>query len=199
MRNPNTAQKLVLRASIVLGAAEGVSNNQLARQLATSRPTVIHWRARFEECGVDGLLHDAPRPGRNKQITAEQIAAIVEATLHIAPREATHWSARTLARAQGVSHSTVFRIWQNWGLQPHRIEKFKFSNDPHFAAKVRDIVGLYLNPPDKALVFSVDEKSQIQALDRTQPMLPLRPGIAARQTHDYLRHGTTTLFAAWMY
>ena len=196
MRNPNTPQKFALRAAIVLGAADGVSNNQLARELTTSRPTVIHWRGRFAQSGVDGLLHDAPRPGRNKQITADQIAAIVDATLHTTPKDATHWSARTLASAQGVSHSTVFRIWQSWGLQPHRVEGFKFSHDPQFAAKVRDIVGLYMNPPDKALVFSVDEKSQIQALDRSQPLLPLRPGIPARQTHDYLRHGTTTLFAA---
>ncbi len=196
VRNPNTPQKLVLRASIVLGAADGISNNQLAQQLATSRPTVIHWRERFSDGGVDGLLHDAPRPGRNRTITAEQVASIVDATLHTTPTDATHWSARTLARSQGVSHSTVFRIWQAWGLQPYRVEGFKFSTDPQFAAKVRDIVGLYMNPPDKALVFSLDEKSQIQALDRTQPLLPLRPGIPARQTHDYVRHGTTTLFAA---
>lgn len=196
LRNPNTPQKLVLRASIVLGAADGTSNNQLARELATSRPTVIHWRERFAESGVDGLLHDAPRPGRKKTIQAGRIAAIVDATLHTTPKDATHWSARALARTQGVSHSTVFRIWQAWGLQPYRIEGFRFSTDPQFAAKVRDIVGLYLNPPDKAMVLSVDEKSQIQALDRTQPILPLRPGIPARQTHDYVRHGTTTLFAA---
>jgi len=196
VRNPRTPQKLALRASIVLGAADGVSNNQLAQELATSRPTVIQWRRRYQRGGVEGLLQDAPRPGRKKQITAEQIATIIDATLHTSPKDATHWSARTLAQAQGVSHSTVFRIWQSYGLQPHRIESFKLSTDPHFAAKVRDIVGLYLNPPDRALVFSVDEKSQIQALDRTQPLLPLRPGIPARQTHDYTRHGTTTLFAA---
>ena len=196
VRNPRTPQKLALRASIVLGAADGVSNNQLAQELATSRPTVIQWRRRYQQTGVAGLLQDAPRPGRKKQITAEQIAAILDATLHTTPKDATQWSSRTLAQAQGVSHSTVFRIWQSYGLQPHRIESFKFSTDPQFAAKVRDIVGLYLNPPDQALVFSVDEKSQIQALDRTQPLLPLRPGIPARQTHDYTRHGTTTLFAA---
>ena len=167
VRNPRTPQKLVLRASIVLGAADGVSNNQLAQELATSRPTVIQWRRRYQQAGLEGLLQDAPRPGRKKQITAEQIAAILDATLHTTPKDATHWSARSLARAQGVSHSTVFRIWQAYGLQPHRIESFKLSTDPHFAAKVRDIVGLYLNPPDRALLFSVDEKSQIQALDRT--------------------------------
>jgi len=194
VRNPRTPQKLALRASIVLGAADGMSNNQLAQELATSRPTVIQWRRRYQQGGVEGLSQDAPRPGRKKQITAEQIAAIIDATLHTTPRNATQWSARTLGRAQGVSHSTVFRIWQSYGLQPHSIESFKLSTDPHFAAKVRDIVGLYLNPPDRALVYSVDE--QIQALDRTQPLLPLRLGIPARQTHDYTRHGTTTLFAA---
>ncbi len=137
-----------------------------------------------------------PRPGRRKRIADEKQAAIVEATLHTKPANATHWSVRTMARAQGVSRATVHRIWQAYGLRPHRVETFKLSTDPEFVAKVRDIVGLYLNPPDKAMVFSVDEKSQIQALDRTQPVLPIRPGIPERQTHDYERHGTTTLFAA---
>ncbi len=193
---PKTPQKVVFRAMIVLGASEGASNIQLAQRLSTSRPTVIKWRERFTEAGVEGLLHDAPRPGRKKRIAAAKEAAIVEATLHSKPADATHWSVRTMAQAQGVSHATVHRIWQAYGLQPHRTESFKLSTDPEFVAKVRDIVGLYLNPPDKALVFSVDEKSQIQALDRTQPVLPLRPGIPERQTHDYKRHGTTTLFAA---
>lgn len=196
VRSPKTPQKVVFRAMIVLGASEGASNNQLAQRLSTSRPTVIKWRERFAAAGVPNLLQDAPRPGRNKQIAAAKEAAIVEATLHTKPVDATHWSVRTMAQAQGVSHATVHRIWQAYGLQPHRTESFKLSTDPEFVAKVRDIVGLYLNPPEKALVFSVDEKSQIQALDRTQPVLPLRPGIPERQTHDYKRHGTTTLFAA---
>ena len=196
VRSPKTSQKIVFRAMIVLGAGEGTSNNQMAQQLSTSRATVIKWRNRFAAVGVEGLLQDAPRPGRRKRISAKKEAAIVEATLHDKPAAATHWSVRTMAQAQGVSRATVHRIWQAYGLQPHRIETFKLSTDPEFVAKVRDIVGLYLNPPQKALLFSVDEKSQIQALDRTQPVLPIRPGIPERQTHDYQRHGTTTLFAA---
>jgi transposase len=196
VRSPKTPQKVVFRALVILGAAEGTSNNQLAQKLSTSRPTILKWRDRFARAGVEGLLKDAPRPGRKKRIADEKEAAIVEATLHSKPANATHWSVRTMARAQGVSRATVHRIWQAYGLQPHRVETFKLSTDPEFVAKVRDIVGLYLNPPEKALVFSVDEKSQIQALDRTQPVLPIRPGIPERQTHDYERHGTTTLFAA---
>jgi transposase len=196
VKSPKTPQKVAFRAMIVLGAGDGVSNNQLAQQLSTSRPTVLKWRERFEQWGMEGLLRDAPRPGRNRRITAAQETAIVEATLHTTPRNATHWSVRTMAKAQGVSRATVHRIWQAYGLQPHRVETFKLSADPEFVAKVRDIAGLYLDPPDRALVLSVDEKSQIQALDRTQPVLPLRPGIPQRQTHDYTRHGTTTLFAA---
>lgn len=196
VHNPQTPQKLALRAHIILGAADGLSNNQLARQLGTSRPTVLLWRDRFAETGLEGLQQDAPRPGRNKQLTAARVAFVLDATMNARPKDATHWSLRTLAEHCGVSHSTVQRIWRWYGLQPHRVESFKISTDPAFAAKVRDIVGLYLNPPDKALVLSVDEKSQIQALDRTQPVLPLRPGIPERQTHDYERHGTTTLFAA---
>src|SRR5919198_1521204 len=169
-----TPQKIALRARIVLGAAAGHSNSDLARTLDTSRPTVLLWRQRYAEAGVEGLLRDAPRPGRQPRIGAAKIQAIVEATLHTTPRNATHWSTRTMARSQGVSEATVRRIWHAHGLQPHRIETFKLSRDPHFVAKLRDIVGLYLNPPDKALVLCVDEKSQIQALDRTQPILPLR-------------------------
>lgn len=191
-----TPQSVVLRCRIILGAAEGISNNQLAQQLSVTRPTVIKWRQRFQQSGVMGIWSDAPRSGRPKQIPAEKEAAVVEATLRGKPKNATHWSVREMARAQGVSHSTVHRIWRAYGLQPHRVKKFKLSTDPEFVRKVRDIVGLYLNPPDKALVLSVDEKSQIQALDRTQPILPLRPGLPERQTHDYRRHGTTTLFAA---
>lgn len=191
-----TPQKIALRARIVLLAGQGLPNHAIARQLQTSRPTVLLWRQRFAHRGVPGLLQDAPRAGRKKALTAEQIQAVVEATLHTTPPAATHWTTRTLAKAQGVSHMAVQRIWKQHRLQPHRIETFNLSRDPHFVEKLRDIVGLYLNPPDKALVFSVDEKSQIQALDRTAPLLPLRPGLPARQTHDYKRHGTTTLFAA---
>lgn len=196
VRGRNTPQKVVARARIVLGAAEGQPNASLARQLALSRPTVLLWRARYTHAGVTGLLKDAPRPGRRRRISPQKVAAIVNATLHTTPPDATHWSTRSMARVQGVSAATVQRIWQAHGLQPHRVETFKLSRDPHFVRKLRDVVGLYLNPPDKALVLCVDEKSQIQALDRTQPSLPLRPGLAARQTHDYVRHGTTTLFAA---
>jgi len=196
VRGRNTPQKVALRARIVLGAAEGQSNHGLAKDLNTSRPTILLWRERYAQAGLSGLLKDAPRPGRRKQIGAAKVEAIVNATLQTRPRDATHWSVRTMARTQGVSPATVQRIWDAHGLQPHRVKSFKFSRDPHFVRKLRDVVGLYLNPPDKALVLCVDEKSQIQALDRTQPALPMRPGLPARQTHDYVRHGTTTLFAA---
>ncbi len=195
-RAGKTPQKIALRARIVLGAATGQSNHDLAHTLDTSRPTVLLWRQRYTEAGLAGLLRDAPRPGRQPRISPAKVQAIVETTLHTTPRNATHWSTRTMAKEQGVSEATVRRIWHAHGLQPHRVETFKLSRDPAFVAKLRDIVGLYLNPPDKALVLCVDEKSQIQALDRTQPVLPLRPGVPARQTHDYIRHGTTTLFAA---
>ena len=196
VRGRNTAQKVVLRARIVLGAAEGQPNAALATHVGVTRPTVLVWRARYAHAGIAGLLKDAPRPGRRRRINAAKVAAIVNATLHTRPREATHWSSRSMARAQGVSEATVRRIWHAHGLQPHRTETFKLSRDPDFVRKLRDVVGLYLNPPDKALVLCVDEKSQIQALDRTQPSLPLRPGLPARQTPDYVRHGATTLFAA---
>jgi transposase len=185
-----------LRINIILGAAEGMANRALARKLSTSVPTVLLWRKRYESSGLRGLLEDLPRSGRPKRITPEQETAIVEATMKTTPKDATHWSIRTMAAAQKVSAATVQRIWNKHKLQPHRVESFKFSNDPEFVPKVRDIVGLYLNPPEKAIVLSIDEKSQIQALDRTQPILPLRPGLPERQTHDYERHGTTTLFAA---
>ena len=196
VRSGRTPQKLALRARIVLGAAAGQSNRTLAHTVSTTRPTVLLWRQRYAEAGVPGLLRDAPRPGRTPRIPAAKVQAIVEATLHSTPRAATHWSTRVMAQAQGVSEATVRRIWQAHGLQPHRVETFKLSRDPAFIGKLRDIVGLYLHPPAKALVLCVDEKSQIQALDRTQPLLPLRPGRPERQTHDYVRHGTTTLFAA---
>src|SRR5689334_671732 len=189
-------QGIAMRARIVLGAAEGVANKVLARQLSTSLPTVLQWRRRFEEEGLIGILEDRPRSGRPKQVSADQEAAVIEKTLHSRPKNATHWSVRLMAQECGLSRATVQRIWSKHHIQPHRVESFKFSTDPEFVAKVRDIVGLYLNPPEKALVLSVDEKSQIQALDRTQPILPLRPGIPERQTPDYARHGTTTLLAA---
>jgi len=166
-RGRNAPHKVVLRARIVLGADAGIPNRRLALELHTSRPTVLLWQKRFRQKGVEGLLHDAPRPGRKKRIGADKVQAVVEATLHTTPKTATHWSVRSMARAQEVSRSTVHRIWQAHGLQPHRVENFKLSTDPQFVRKLRDIVGLYLNPPDKALVLSVDEKSQIQALDRT--------------------------------
>jgi transposase len=196
IRCGSTPQKLALRARILLGAAAGKSNYQLSQELHVSRPTILLWRQRYVEAGLAGVLKDAPRPGRKKMITPTKVEAIVTATLHTTPKDATHWSVRSMAKSQGVSAAMVHRIWRAHRLQPHRSEHFKLSRDPHFARKVRDVVGLYLNPPDKALVLCVDEKSQIQALDRTQPVLPLRPGIPARQTHDYRRHGTTTLFAA---
>ena len=195
-QNRSTPAGIVLRVQIVLGAAEGIANHVLARRLSTSLPTVLLWRRRYESDGLAGILEDLPRSGRPKQITEEQETVIVEATIRTRPKDATHWSVRSMAAAQEVSPATVQRIWKKHKLQPHRVERFKFSNDPEFASKVRDIVGLYMNPPAKAVVLSVDEKSQIQALDRTQPILPLRPGLPERQTYDYRRHGTTTLFAA---
>lgn len=161
-----------------------------------SRPTVILWRKRFQQLGVEGLLRDAPRPGRKRRMDPEKEQAILHMTLESKPTAATHWSSRSLARLQGMSFTSVQRIWRKYGLKPHLTRTFKISNDPQLVDKVKDIVGLYMNPPDKALVLSVDEKSQIQALDRTQPMLPMRPGQVERHTHDYVRHGTTTLFAA---
>jgi transposase len=195
-RYRSAPQSIVLRVRIVLGAAEGTPNKVLARRLSTTLPTVLLWRQRYRTEGLAGIVQDRPRSGRPKRISAAIEAAIVEATMKTKPIDATHWSVRAMARSQAVSPATVYRIWQKHNLQPHRVGSFKFSTDPDFVPKVRDIVGLYLNPPDKALVLSVDEKSQIQALDRTQPILPLRPGLPERQTHDYQRHGTTTLFAA---
>jgi transposase len=192
----STPKGIVLRVNIVLAAADGLANHVLARNLSTSLPTVLLWRRRYEDDGLAAVLEDRQRSGRPKQISAEKEAAIVEATIKTTPKDATHWSVRSMAASQKVSPATVQRIWKKHKLQPHRLESFKFSTDPEFAPKVRDIVGLYVNPPDRAIVLSVDEKSQIQALDRTQPLLPLRPGLPARQTHDYERHGTTTLFAA---
>ena len=195
-RAPKTPQRVALRARVVLGAAIGRSVNGLAQELGVTRPTVLLWRRRYTDTGVAGLLKDAPRPGRKKRIASKKVEAIVNATLHTKPKDATHWSTRSMARAQDVSEATVRRIWDAHGLRPHRVRTFKLSRDPEFVEKLRDVVGLYLNPPDKALVLSVDEKSQIQALDRTQPALPMRSGLIGTRTHDYVRHGTTTLFAA---
>jgi len=195
-RGRNTAQKVALRAKIVLGHADGWSKVALRSTLHTSRPTVDVWLARFREGGVEALLRDAPRPGGKPPLAPEREAQIVEWTLHRTPQGQTHWSSRSLAEALGVGSTTVLNVWHKHGLKPHRTKTFKLSRDPEFVAKVRDVIGLYLNPPEKALVFSVDEKSQIQALDRTQPGLPMKPGRCGTMTHDYKRHGTTTLFAA---
>src|SRR5690349_24396772 len=195
-RHRNTPIGIALRVNILLGAADGTANHVLARDLSTSLPTVLLWRRRYESDGLAAVIEDRHRSGRPKQIAPEKETAIVEATIKTTPKDATHWSVRTMAASQKVSPATVQRIWKKHKLQPHRVESFKFSTDPEFARKVRDIMGLYMNPPDKAIVLSVDEKSQIQALERTQLILPLRPGLPARQTHDYERHGTTTLFAA---
>lgn len=195
-RARTTPQRLVLRARIVLGAADGQAHSQIARALHTSRPTVLLWRQRFAAGGVAGLQRDAPGRGRRPTIPPQTVQAIIRATTQTTPKAATHWSTRTMAKAHRVSNATVARIWRAQGLQPHRVRRFQVSRDKRFAEKLRDVVGLYLNPPDKALVLCVDEKSQIQALDRTQPGLPLKKGRWGTMTHDYQRHGTTTLFAA---
>jgi len=190
-----TAQALALRARIVLECASGQSNQCVAQLLRVTPQTVSKWRARFVEQRLDGLL-DAPRPGAPRTIDDAQVDAVIARTLESVPAHATHWSTRSMAKEAAISATTVGRIWRAFGLQPHRQETFKLSTDPQFVQKVRDIVGLYMAPPTRALVLCVDEKSQIQALDRTQPILPLAPGLPERRTHDYVRHGTTTLFAA---
>lgn len=192
----NTPQKVAFRARIVLLAAGGQPNRRIAHELKTSRPTVILWRERFLEGGPVALTEDEPGRGRKPSVAAAKVKQIVEATLHSHPANATHWSVRTMAAVQGVSPATVQRIWDAHGLQPHRSETFKLSRDKRFVEKLTDVVGLYLNPPNKALVLCFDEKSQIQALDRTQPGLPMKKGRCGTMTHDYKRHGTTTLFAA---
>ena len=188
--------RLVQRAQIIQLASQGAFNHDIAKRLNISRPTVQLWRERFLALRLSGLEKDAPRPGRFPKIQHKKVTTIINATLHTTPSNATHWSVRSMAKAQGISRMTVQRIWQQYNLKPHLVETFKLSRDKRFLEKLYDVVGLYLNPPDKAIVFCVDEKSQIQALERTQPLLPMRPGIPARQTHDYARHGTTTLFAA---
>lgn len=188
--------RLVQRAKIILMAADGELNQDIAVKLGTTRPTVQLWRNRFLALRLTGLEKDAPRPGRLPRIPAEKIAEVIEATLHTKPANATHWSTRTMAAAHGISKATVCRIWNQHNLKPHMVKTFKLSRDKHFMEKLHDIVGLYMNPPDKAMVLCVDEKSQIQALDRTQPGLPMKKGRCGTQTHDYKRNGTTTLFAA---
>lgn len=194
-RRAKTAQALALRARIVLGCGTGKSNSTVAANLGVAPQTVGKWRRRFLERRQDGLL-DEPRPGAPRKITDDQVEAVVTLTLETTPMDATHWSTRSMAQRSGLGKTSINRIWRAFGLQPHRTESFKLSADPLFIEKVRDIVGLYLDPPDRALVLCVDEKAQIQALDRTRPLLPMRPGQVERRTHDYVRHGTTSLFAA---
>jgi transposase len=194
-RRPKTAQALALRSRIVLECAVGQPNTVVAGKLGITHQTVGKWRQRFLEQRLDGLL-DEPRPGAPRQVSDAQIERVVRMTLERTPADATHWSTRTMARRSGLSQTMVSRIWRAFALQPHRVEGFKLSKDPLFVEKVRDIAGLYLNPPDRALVLCVDEKAQIQALDRSQPLLPMRPGQAERRSTDYVRHGTINLFAA---
>ena len=196
-RRPSTAQALAMRARIVLAAAEGATNIEIGERVGCHPNTAGRWRNRFVAGGVDGL-HDEPRPGAPRSITDADVERVIVTTLEQQPRDATHWSTRSLADKVGMSQSAVSRIWRAFGLRPHLIEDFKLSPDPLFIDKVRDIVGLYLNPPDAAVVLCVDEKTQVQALDRTAPVLPMLPGTPQRRTHDYRRNGTTNLYAALM-
>jgi transposase len=194
-RRPRSSQALALRCRIVLAAAEGEQSKDIAAALGCSASTVGRWRGRFAERGLDGL-HDEPRPGKPRSIGDDDLERVIVKTLEEQPPNATHWSTRSMAAATGMSQTAISRIWRAFGLKPHQTEAFKLSPDPQFIDKVRDIVGLYLNPPDAAVVLCVDEKSQIQALDRSAPMLPLMPGVPERHTHDYVRNGTTNLYAA---
>lgn len=196
VRSGKTEQRVAFRGRIILAAAQGLPNAKIAETLGTSRPTVIDWRKRYVAEGIAGLLHDRPRGLPFKALPKQQEATIIEKTLQEKPAAATHWSCRSMAEATGVSSASVQRIWNAHHLKPHLVKTFKISNDPHFVEKLRDVVGLYMNPPENALILSIDEKSQIQALDRTQPGLPMKKGRAGTMTHDYKRHGTTTLFAA---
>lgn len=196
VRTRTTAHRVVERARIVLASAAGESGHAICAQLQVSRPTVSRWLDRYAADGCASLAVDRPRAGRPKQITVADEAAIIERTLQTAPPSGTHWSTRLMAQVTGHHHATIARMWRAHGLKPHRVKRFKLSTDPEFIAKLRDVVGLYLHPPERAVVFAFDEKSQIQALDRTQPGLPLKKGRAGTMTHDYKRHGTTTLFAA---
>jgi transposase len=195
-RGRSTAARVVMRSRIVLLAADGLQNKQIAQTLKVTPRMAALWRGRFIKQGIEGLLKDAPRPGRTPAITSEVTATLIEKTTQSTPPNATQWSTRTMAKEMNISKASVSRIWRANGLKPHRVTRFKVSSDPHFADKLEAIVGLYLNPPEHALVLSVDEKSQIQALDRTQPGLPMKKGRGATMTHDYKRNGTTTLFAA---
>jgi transposase len=194
-RRRKSAAGLATRSRIVLAAAEGESNTAIARRLGVSRPTVTTWRSRFSEHRLDGLL-DEPRPGRPRSVDDAAVEELIRATLETAPEGATHWSTRSMAQHLGMSQSTVSRVWRAFGLAPHKVDTWKLSTDPLFTEKVRDIVGLYLDPPERALVLCVDEKTQIQALDRTQPVFPMLPATPARASHDYVRHGTSSLYAA---
>lgn len=194
-RRPKSSQALALRCRIVLECAKGGYNTEVAERLGIDRGTVNKWRARFVAQRLDGL-HDEPRPGAPRTISDDDVETVIVKTLEETPSDATHWSTRSMAKATGMSQSAVSRIWRAFGLKPHLVDTFKLSPDPLFVEKVRDVVGLYLNPPDGALVLCVDEKTQVQALDRTAPVLPLRPGLPERRTHDYVRHGTTNLYAA---
>ena len=192
----NTPQKVAQRARIILLSGDGVPTGEMMERLGVSTPTISRWRERYRLLGVPGILTDRTRPGRKARLSAEQVRFVVETTLHEQPPEATQWSVRSMAKRSGVSPSSVHSIWKDHGLKPHRVKSFKLSKDPEFVDKLMDVVGLYLDPPEKAVVFSVDEKSQIQALERTQPGLPMKRGRAGTMTHDYKRHGVTTLFAA---
>ena len=194
-RRRSSAQALALRSRIVLAAAEGPNNTQIAQELGIAVSSVRKWRNRFSEHRLDGLS-DEPRPGRPRTITDEQVDQVITTTLESTPKDATHWSTRSMAREVGLTQTAVSRIWRAFGLQPHRQDTFKLSRDPLFVEKVHDVVGLYLNPPERAVVLCVDEKSQIQALDRTAPILPMLPGVPERATHDYRRAGTSSLYAA---
>lgn len=195
VRRPKTSQSMALRARIVLECAKGSSNTNVAEQLQITKPTVGKWRERFLVHRLDGLV-DEPRPGAPRSITDAQVEKVVTTTLESMPSQGTHWTTRQAAKKLGLSQTAIVRIWHAFGLQPHRVEHFKLSKDPLFVEKVRDVVGLYLNPPERAVVLCVDEKSQVQALNRTQPILPLAPGLPERRSHDYERHGVTSLFAA---
>jgi len=196
-RAGTTPQRVAQKCQAILLASRGISNHSIAEQTGLSRPTVLATRTAFRRGGCEALRQPRKRQRSRGTLTSELEQKILDTTLKTRPPDATHWSVRELARHLHVSRMRVHRVWQRYDVQPHRVEKFEISNDPHFEEKVRDIVGLYLHPPDRALVLCVDEKSQIQALDRTAPLLPLRPGLPERQTHDYKRHGTTTLFAAF--
>lgn len=194
-RRAKTSQALAMRSKLILACGRGLTNTAVAKELQVSMQTVTKWRQRFIASRLDGLMDD-PRPGAPRKISDQDVEHVITTTLESKPKHATHWSTRSMAKATGLNQTAISRIWRAFGLQPHRTKTFKLSTDPQFIDKVRDVVGLYMNPPERAIVLCVDEKSQVQALDRTQPLLPLGPGQPERHTHDYERHGTTSLFAA---